>query len=71
MLACVSVASCYSQATWQELVGMATGSQVDLTGEGWFSNKTSTDAFQYFVYAAGASVVEVDVLTGEVEVGPS
>jgi len=58
------------KATWPQLVSAASSMAIDLLAEGWFS-PTSTptgNVFQYFVYAAATSVVEIDVLTGELEI---
>jgi xanthine dehydrogenase/oxidase len=41
--------------------------QLDLNAEGIFSDFGDTMPFKYFVYAAACSTVEIDVLTGEVE----
>lgn len=59
---------CCVQTSWPALIASAVGQQVDLTAEGWFNDFGDTDPFKYFVYAAAVSTVEVDVLTGEIEV---
>jgi xanthine dehydrogenase/oxidase len=57
-------------ASWPELIGMAAGGGIDLLAEGWFSplQTVPTQVFQYYVFAAACTVVEIDVLTGELEV---
>lgn len=57
-------------ATWPELIGIASGNGIDLLAEGWFSplQTVPTQVFQYYVFAAACTVVEIDVLTGELEV---
>jgi xanthine dehydrogenase molybdopterin-binding subunit B len=55
------------QYTWPQLIVAASGMQLDLNAEGIFSDFGDTMPFKYFVYAAACSTVEIDVLTGEVE----
>ncbi len=55
------------KASWPELIALASDSSVDLTAEGWFQPSDLTDN-SYFVYCAACSTVEVDILTGEIEV---
>lgn len=60
-----------TQANWPTLVAKASAANIDLLAEGWYSplsNPAGGPVFQYYVYAAAASVVEIDVLTGELEV---
>lgn len=57
--------------TWVQLVNAATNAGVDLLAEGFYSptsNPSGGTQFQYFVFAAAVSVVEIDVLTGELEI---
>ena len=60
-----------AQFNWQQLINAAaTVNNIDLLAEGWYSplQTNPTQMFNYFVYAAAATVVEIDVLTGELEV---
>ena len=63
---------CCTQASWNDIIGKATGGLVELSATGWFNSpapKTESEPGNYFVWCAACSTVEVDVLTGEVEVG--
>ncbi|HYM62709.1 MAG TPA: molybdopterin cofactor-binding domain-containing protein [Thermoanaerobaculia bacterium] len=62
---------------WPSIVGGAYAARVNLAVDGFYSTPLIGDvegtsqygrAFLYFVYAAGASEVEIDVLTGETTV---
>ncbi len=57
-------------AAWPTLIGMAAGNCIDLLAEGWFSPTATPSGFpfNYFVWAAACTVVEVDVLTGELQI---
>ena len=60
-----------AQATWAELIGLATQGMVDLCAEGWYQPPmppTAANPGMYFVWCAACTTVEIDVLTGEVEV---
>ena len=48
---------------WKDAVGKADGSE-SLVFQGW-SNPVQTNAFDYYVWCASQSVVELDLLTGE------
>lgn len=56
-------------ATWEQLL-MTLDSSVSLNAEGWFSPTEEQNGmpFQYFVYGACLTEVELDVLTGMVNV---
>lgn len=56
-------------ASWQELLDLLPP-QVSLNADGWFSpsENPNKQEFQYFVWGACVSEVEMDVLTGMVNV---
>jgi len=54
--------------TWQEIIGAARGQNIDLSAEASYAgNISGEDALRYNNYGVAASEVELDVLTGEVE----
>lgn len=54
-------------ASWKDVIAAAAADGVCLSAEGWWAPQAATaDPFQYFVFCAAASTVEVDLLTGEV-----
>ena len=57
-------------AKWADLIGAASGACVDLRAEGWVSPPTTPSGgpFNYYVWAAACTIVEVDVLTGELQI---
>jgi len=60
------------EITWEKVIAAARGNNVDLSAEaqwaGRFSGKADDDSILYNNYGAGASEVEVDILTGEVNI---
>lgn len=64
--------SALPKATWTELIQAAHGSGVGCTVTGYFGPPPraggNTSMFNYFVWCAGYTQVEIDVLTGELEV---
>ena len=57
-----------SNPTWQELVAQCYNLGVDLSASGWGSPPQSPTPFNYQSYGMVASEVEIDVLTGEVQI---
>lgn len=55
-------------ASWVELLQAANSVGVNLSATGISDFAKSKDPYDYFVYAAALAEVEIDVLTGEVEV---
>jgi len=53
--------------SWELAVGAAIGAKVCLSAEGW-SADTTPNTFAYATYGAAVSEVELDVLTGEIEI---
>lgn len=59
------------KATWAELVATASGNLINLQTLGWYAPtppSSMSETFMYYVFAAACSEVEVDVLTGEIQV---
>lgn len=55
-------------AAWKDVIAAAAADGVCLSAEGWWAPPATADPFQYFVWCAAVSTVEVDCLTGEVVV---
>tara|TARA_B110000090_G_scaffold170981_1_gene190852 strand:- start:122 stop:2521 length:2400 start_codon:yes stop_codon:yes gene_type:complete len=54
---------------WREAVAAAWGDRVQLSAQGWFApDAVKGDYFRYFVYGSALSMVELDVLTGQVQI---
>ena len=63
-----SIASGGKGLSWREAVAAAWNDHVQLSAQGWFAPKAvPDDMFNYFVYGSALSVVEMDVLTGQVQ----
>jgi len=59
------------KSTWAEIVASAAGQLINLSSQGWYNPSPSSSAaqeFTYYVWAAAQSVVEIDVLTGQLEI---
>jgi len=58
------------KATWPQIVGLAFGAGLNLQATGCFqyTANPSNNQFTYFVWCAACSTVELDVLTGEVQI---
>jgi len=56
---------------WRDAVTAAWSDHIQLSAQGWFAPKAAVPglafSFKYYVYAAALSVVELDVLTGQVQ----
>jgi len=58
-------------ATWPQIISAAYNASLNLSATSTFlftANNPATNQFTYYVWAAACSVVELDVLTGEVEI---
>lgn len=55
-------------STWKEIVSKANSLGIDLSSTGVYNPLDSMYPFDYFVYSAAVSQVEIDVLTGEINV---
>ena len=58
-------------STWADIVAAAAGQLINLSSQGWYNPTppaSLSENFTYFVWAAAQSVVEVDVLTGALEI---
>jgi xanthine dehydrogenase/oxidase len=53
---------------WAELIAIANNLQVNLSVTGHTPPPITTDIFSYYVWCASFSEVEIDVLTGEIEI---
>ena len=55
---------------WSDIIAQAVAESVELTARGWNpgANPVATEPFAYNTYGMVATEVEVDVLTGEVEI---
>ncbi|XP_065894835.1 uncharacterized protein [Dysidea avara] len=53
--------------TWKDLIARCQSNGIDLSAKAWVTMK-SDDDFAYMSYGANCTEVEIDVLTGEVEV---
>eukprot|EP00742_Colponemidia_sp_Colp-10_P006408 GILJ01006866.1.p1 GENE.GILJ01006866.1~~GILJ01006866.1.p1 ORF type:complete len:1354 (+),score=235.07 GILJ01006866.1:130-4062(+) len=57
------------EASWEDTIAQASAAGVELQATGWFAPTNAPDGnkFMYYVYGEAVSEVEIDVLTGEVE----
>ena len=58
--------------SWRDAVKAAWNDHVNLSAQGWFAPSSAVKnvafSFKYYVYASAVSVVEMDVLTGQVQI---
>ncbi|EGD72878.1 hypothetical protein PTSG_04607 [Salpingoeca rosetta] len=55
-------------ASWEEIVGMAKDQGIDLGARGWCAKPGAEGGFDYNSYGMVANQVQVDILTGEVQI---
>lgn len=55
-------------ASWSDVIQAANAANVDLTARGWNTPPAVADPFAYNSYGMVATEVEVDILTGEVQI---
>lgn len=54
---------------WTDLIAAAAAEGVCLSADGWWAPQaSSSDPFSYYIWCAALSVLEMDLLTGEVTV---
>jgi len=62
------VKDAHPTASWPELIGFAYAEGIALTATGYFQGAASPYPFTYFVWAAAATKIELDVLTGQIQI---